>query len=229
MGILRDEKVLISASHDGNSDYSSWILPTAHAILRESGFKIADLDVLSAASGPGSFTGVRVGLTSIKAWSEAYSKPIVAVSRLEAMCAEVSTGEGEENGFIAAYFDAKRGQVFGGLYGREQEGLELVEQEMVIAPEGFLRWVDERTTEKAVFWVSLDPEIIGGLESWRNGSVPRPKIQKSPRILAPTIGRLAYQRAMQNRMTDALALDAEYVRRSDAEMFWKGKAQRGGS
>lgn len=170
-----------------------------------------------------------MGLTTIKAWSEAYSKPIVAVSRLEAMASEAPVERGEEQGFVAVFFDAQRGQVFGGLYGREQDGLKLVEQEMVIAPDGFLRWVDDHTSGGTVTWVSMDPDIVSALDGWRNRSRVRPKIQDSPRMLAPTIGKLAHRRALQNRFTDALALDAEYVRRSDAEIFWKGRAQSGGS
>jgi hypothetical protein len=46
-------------------------------------------------------------------------------------------------------------------------------------------------------------------------------------IFAPVIGRIAYQRVLENRVTDALRLDANYVRRSDAEIFWKGGAAHG--
>jgi len=61
----------------------------------------------------GSFTGVRVGLTSVKAWAEVYGKRIAAVSRLRPC-----SGAPEETAWVAAFFNAQRGQVFGAVYQR---------------------------------------------------------------------------------------------------------------
>jgi len=71
--------------------------------------RMEQVDAYAAAAGPGSFTGVRVGLTSVKAWAEVYGKRIAAVSRLEALAAEAP----EETAWVAAFFNAQRGQVFG--------------------------------------------------------------------------------------------------------------------
>lgn len=223
MSVLRDDEVLQSIAHEGTSDYSSWLLPTAGEALRASGLRMQDIDVFAAAAGPGSFTGVRIGLTTVKAWSEAYGKPIASISRLEAMASQVVGGQEH----LAAFVDAQRGQVFGGLYSREGTGLKLLEQEMVIEPEGFLNWVSEQAEGHVVFWISMDPERITVLDRWAEHARAGESLQTSASVLAPTIGRIGRQRALSGRLTDALALDAEYVRRSDAEIFWKGGARRG--
>ncbi|MGC1606202.1 MAG: tRNA (adenosine(37)-N6)-threonylcarbamoyltransferase complex dimerization subunit type 1 TsaB, partial [Candidatus Acidiferrum sp.] len=63
LAILQDDEVLATLTHQGTSDYSTWVLPTADEALTAAGLRMVDIDVFAVASGPGSFTGVRVGLT----------------------------------------------------------------------------------------------------------------------------------------------------------------------
>ena len=220
---MRDEAVLESVAHEGASDYSSWVLPSAERALQAAGLKMRDVEIYAVAAGPGSFTGVRVGLTTVKAWSEAYGKPIASLSRLEAIATQASVGRE----YVAAFVDAQRGQVFAGLYRREATGLQLVDQEMVISPEGFLDWVLERSGDEPVSWISLDPEKIGTLHRWADVARLGAKIELSTSVLAPLIGKIGLRKAIEGRFTNALELDAKYVRRSDAEIFWKGGVKRG--
>lgn len=222
LALLRDDKVLKTLVHEGSSDYSSWLLPAADEVLLAIGLDMKDVDIFAAAAGPGSFTGVRIGLTTVKAWSEAYGKPIANVSRLEAL-ASLSAAE---DGYIASFFDAQREQVFGGLYQRSHGKLSLVEQEMVIAPDGFLQWVEKITAGASVSWVSLDPAKVTSLSSWSTHSANCETVFQSSPLLAIAVGLLGRQRALSGDLTDALRLDAEYLRRSDAEIFWKGGAKR---
>ncbi|MGC1620710.1 MAG: tRNA (adenosine(37)-N6)-threonylcarbamoyltransferase complex dimerization subunit type 1 TsaB [Candidatus Acidiferrum sp.] len=223
LAVLKDDEVLNAVAHEGASDYSSWVLPSAHQALTAAGLGMTDVDVFAVATGPGSFTGVRIGLTTVKAWSEAYDKPIANISRLEAMASESRAS----NGCVAAFVDAHREQVFGGLYRTQGEGLSLVEHEMVIGPEAFVNWVAEHSGGEPVSWVSLDAERIATLKIWEKRTKKGEAVQTSTSLLAPAIGRLGRQRALEGLLTDALALDAEYVRRSDAEVFWKGPPSRG--
>src|SRR5579863_6080903 len=130
LAVLRDDHVVHAAAHEGTSDYSGWVLPTVEVALRSSGLAMRDVEVCAVASGPGSFTGVRIALTTVKAWSEAYGTAIVSVSRLEALAAESAI----RTNFIAASFNANRNQVYGGLFRSRDTGLQLVEEEMVAAP-----------------------------------------------------------------------------------------------
>lgn len=220
---MRDDEVLNAIAHEGTSDYSSWVLPTAAEALKASGLGIRDVDVFAAASGPGSFTGVRIALTTLKAWSEAYGRGIAGVSKLEAMAAQAS-GVG---GYVAAFADAHRDQVFGALFRREGPALRQVESDMVAAPAEFLDWVKQRSANERVCWISIDPEKVMTLEAWRARVQAGETVEVSPNVLAPAIGRIGRMRALQGRLTDALGLDAEYVRRPDAEVYWKSGTGRG--
>src|SRR5882762_4244580 len=132
--MLREESVLKVVAHDSQEEYSSWLLPAVRECLKGSEVHMEDLDAYAVAAGPGSFTGVRVGLTAVKAWAEVYGIPIVAVSRLESLAWEAS----EASGWIAAFFNAQREQVFGAIFQRNGKDLARVGDEMVIAPGKFV-------------------------------------------------------------------------------------------
>lgn len=222
VAVLRDEQILQSLAHETVEDYSTWVLPAVECLLTANQLKMRDVEVYAVSAGPGSFTGLRVGLTSVKAWSEVYGGRIAAVSRLEAIASQ-SAGAAE---FVAAFFDAHREQVFGGLFRREGARLGGVGEEMVIDPEGFLNWVEEQSAGASVGWISLDPEKLSGRSGWRRHADAGETIQQSTRVLASAVGRIGLQHARDGRLIDALALDARYVRRSDAEIFGKGHAAR---
>jgi tRNA threonylcarbamoyladenosine biosynthesis protein TsaB len=220
---LRDLEVLRSMAHEGTSDYSSWVLPAADEALRAAGLGILDVEVFAAASGPGSFTGVRIALTTVKAWSEACGRGIAGVSRLQAMAGQAS-GAGA---YVAAFADAHRDQVFGALFRRVGAALTPVESEMLAAPAEFLAWVKQCSANEPVRWISMDPEKVTTEDSWRSHAEAGESVEMSTNVLAPAIARIARMRALGGRLTDALGLDAEYLRRPDAEVFWKGGPGRG--
>ena len=136
VAVLRDAETLHTVVHDSSDDYSSWLLPAVQTALQTAGTTLADVDAYAVAAGPGSFTGVRVGLATVKAWAEVYGRPIAAVSRLEALATLAS----EAAPYVAAFADGRRGQLFAALYRRHGGALERLEEEMVIAPERFVAW-----------------------------------------------------------------------------------------
>ena len=221
--MVRDGVVLHVLAHHTSEDYSVWLLPTIAQLLGSAGVAFSDVDVYIAAAGPGSFTGVRVGLTTVKAWAEVTGKPIVSVSRLEALATQA---EGSQP-YVAAFANAQRRQVYGAVYRRDDRSLNRVGEESVIAPDKFLAFAVETAAGQSIQWISTDPEMLLETEAWRaRQSVGAPegfseRVLAAAPVLAPSIGRLGYRLAQGERFTDPLALDANYVRRSDAEVFWK--------
>lgn len=224
IAVRRDGIVVSLQKHESAEDYSSWLLPAAERGLRSTGTTLREMDLLSVASGPGSFTGVRVGLTTVKAWAELFGAKVVGVSRLEVMARQM----GDVSGFVAASFDAQRGQVFGGLYKHEvKQSWKLIEQEMVIAPDEFVTWVGEQVQESPVRWITLDPELFAEAQSWKDRAAKGEALIRCADGLATGVAELGEARAQQGKYSDPLALDANYVRRSDAEIFWKDPASHG--
>src|SRR5271169_3902120 len=136
-------------AHEGATEYSIWLLPSVDEALKSSGLEMRDVELFAVAAGPGSFTGVRMGLTTVKAWSEVYGRGIASASRLEAMASEAPRG----SEYVAAFFDAHRDQVYAGLFRRQATSLGLVEEEMVASPADFIGWVGERVQKERVNWI----------------------------------------------------------------------------
>jgi tRNA threonylcarbamoyladenosine biosynthesis protein TsaB len=224
VAILRDQSLLQVAPHTTNEDYSSWLLPTVAAVLASAGLTLRDIDLYAVAAGPGSFTGVRVGLTTVKAWSEVYGRPIAAVSRLEAIASESNAAPA----YVAAFIDARRNQIFAALYRRRAAALlERVDDEMVIAPDKFLEWCAAKAASEKIDWVSTDPNCLTQTQQWSSRLALNETLQEISPVLASRIGQIGYRLALQNQHTDSLSLDANYVRRSDAEILWKDPSHHG--
>ena len=220
MALLREDVLAAVKAHESLEDYSGWLLPAVDKVLRKAAIGMRDLDGYGVAAGPGSFTGLRVGLTTVKGWAEVYGKPIAAVSRLEAVALHAPGG----TEFVAACLDAQMGQVFGAVYRRVGEELARIGDEMVIAPEKFVETAGEWAGTGRIAWATTDPECLVNLEEWREREKRQESMEVVPAFLAGTVARMAAKDLGAGRHTDALTLDANYVRRSDAEIFWKGAA-----
>jgi tRNA threonylcarbamoyladenosine biosynthesis protein TsaB len=168
--------------------------------------KPCDIGCFAAALGPGSFTGVRVGLACIKGLAESCKKRAAGVSNLEALAWFGSAP------LRAPVLDARRGEVYGAVY--DSEG-RLVAPE-VVAPFGeWLKGLPDDHLELVFQDFTPFQSLLTGT---RFEGVP---VVTAPAALARAIARIAYARLLRGETQDPAALDANYVRRSDAELFWK--------
>jgi len=223
IAVIRGGAVASLLVREAGVEYSSWLLRAVGRVLSQAGFGMGDVDGYAVAAGPGSFTGVRIGLTTVKAWAEVYGKPVAAVSRLEAIAMQ-STGS---TAFVAAFADAQRSQVFGAVYRRAGDELARVGEEAVIAPEKFVECAAELAGGGKIAWVSPDITLLTSEPAWKKRASAGESLEEVSATLAGIIGRIGLKRLQEGKATDALALDANYVRRSDAEIFWKGGAAHG--
>jgi tRNA threonylcarbamoyladenosine biosynthesis protein TsaB len=228
--LLRDSKVLAEISGYEEEPYSTRLFRDIAMLQDRANFRLAEVDVFAVAAGPGSFTGLRVGLTAVKAWSEVHGKPIAAISGLEAIAAESLMGEISKTGekpsasnahFLAPFLDARRGQIFGAIYRRISEdtmGLELASDESILSLDEFLELV-KGISPQTVQLVSPTPDVLPAVRIAE--VLPGARIVQVSAALAPAIGRLGFERAKRGNLVDSIRLDANYVRRSDAESAWK--------
>lgn len=211
IAVLSDEKVIGVVATATDETYSSRMFRQLEFLLAELKMSLEEIDLFAVNSGPGSFTGLRVGLTAAKGWAEVYGKHAVGVSGLEAVAAQSHTGSR-----MVPVLDARRGQVYFGFYRRELGRLVREAEDRVATPEEFAAALKERPgtvvtpAPRFVAEIALQPDGVANTCEEVSG------------LLAPVIGRIAYERARRGETTDALTLDANYVRRSDAELFWKG-------
>ncbi|MBI3680763.1 MAG: tRNA (adenosine(37)-N6)-threonylcarbamoyltransferase complex dimerization subunit type 1 TsaB [Acidobacteria bacterium] len=174
-------------------------------LLRRHGWTLAELDCLATTAGPGSFTGVRVGLTAVKGIAEALGKPLVVLSNLHVLASFGSAP------LRAALLDARRGEIFGAVY--DAAGRLVLEEVVMKFPDWLERLpegVEFVTQAAAVF----EPMLRGTRFEHR-------VVTEAPRALAGAVARIACQAMTAGKTQDALLADANYVRRSDAELLWK--------
>ncbi len=175
-------------------------------LLARHAARIADVDCFAASSGPGSFTGVRIGLACIKGLAEATGKPAIAISNLAAMA---TFGQSP---LRAVVMDARRGEVYGAVY--DASGAAVLPE--TVAP--FTAWLDTLPPPPIEF-VSTDfVPFAPALAATRFAAAT---VTIAPRALAAAVGRLACDHLRAGEIIDPAGIDANYVRRSDAELFWK--------
>ena len=203
LGRLSGEEIEILGQIDleGRS-YSSTLVAAVGDLLTRAGVRLADMSGIVAVNGPGSFTGVRVGLAAVKGLAESVRIPVVAVSRLEVLSATA--------GVSSAALDAHRHEVFLRLEAAGEQARELLaganELAEVDSPPAQIAFCDEAAgVVVAAAWPAT--ELV--------------------RAAAPTAAdalRLCAPRAVGGDFADLVLLDGHYLRRSDAEIF--GGAER---
>jgi tRNA threonylcarbamoyladenosine biosynthesis protein TsaB len=218
LAVLRDQKIIGEISTWTDETYSSRMFRHLEFLLRELALDLKDFDLFAVTAGPGSFTGLRVGLTAAKGWAEAYQKPVVGVSALDAVAAQSHSA----NSLLVPVLDARRGQIYFGFYQRDGNALTIQGEDRVATPEEFFRALAEQPEKKQVTIVTPDPDLFSNFQSQIEKISSISKIEQVSTVLAPLVGQIGFRRAQLGQVSNSLTLDANYVRHSDAELHWKG-------
>ena len=117
-----DGKLEGEVNVESEETHSVRLLPGINALLRSCGCTIKDVDAFAIVCGPGSFTGVRIGLTTIKGLAESLGKPTIPVTAFEAWAEKFP----EQQGILVPVIDARRGEVYASVFSRNAESLELL-------------------------------------------------------------------------------------------------------
>jgi tRNA threonylcarbamoyladenosine biosynthesis protein TsaB len=220
LSVLRDEAIIGCVSTWTREAYSSRMFRQLQFLLDELSLKLDAIDLFAVSAGPGSFTGLRVGLAAAKGWGEAYGKSIAAVSALEAVAMQSHA----TTQILIPAFDARRGEIYFGFYGRKElsDGGELAldEEECSMPPAEFADFVIGCSVRKKVTIVTPTPEVFSEVASrFEKNKVP---IERVSYVLAPWIGLIGLRLAREGKLYDSISLSANYVRRSDAEVRSQG-------
>jgi|SRR5580658_324977 tRNA threonylcarbamoyladenosine biosynthesis protein TsaB len=190
--------------------FSAQLVPQIAALLEKHGHTKSDLGALAVVSGPGSFTGLRVGLAAIKALAEALQKPIVAVSLLEAVgCSGVL--KGSAHGRVLSALDAGRGDVYVGDY----ELGPSIRMNVQMHSEGLLSREEFLAEAKGKAVVTPDAGLAGAVGA---AGIQVEQIEYPDSGL---IARLGWEHLQRGDTVRPEELEANYLRHSDAEIFSK--------
>jgi tRNA threonylcarbamoyladenosine biosynthesis protein TsaB len=183
--------------------FSAQLLPQIAALLAKHHLTKTDIDAFIVVSGPGSFTGLRVGLAAIKALAEILQKPIVAVSLLEIVAIA-----GRVQGKIVAVLDAGRGDAYVGAYQVANEVVQVLQEELLSRTE-FLSQARGSTV--------VTPDLTWAAAA-REANLPVFVVDPPKTEM---IAELGLRKLQAGETVSPDRLEANYMRRSDAEMFVK--------
>lgn len=187
--------------------FSAQLVPTAAFLLEKHAFSPRDLDGFVAVSGPGSFTGLRVGLSAVKGLAEVLQKPIATVSLLEALAA----APGNQGNVLAA-LDAGRAEVFFGVYEVADGRASRIAERLFSQAE----FIDQVNHAHSAHLATSDQNIVHLAAS--TGL----RVQQSERPSSEAVAKIGLRKLLAGETVGIEELDANYIRRSDAEIFSSG-------
>jgi tRNA threonylcarbamoyladenosine biosynthesis protein TsaB len=204
--------------------FSAQLVPQISGLLNKHGIRKSEIDAFIVVSGPGSFTGLRVGLAAIKALAEILRKPIVPVSLLEVLAADsrmiAAADEGESTLRYAVAVDAGRREAFVGEFEVSDEAEDSIRarSESLLTIEGLAELLESG----AIRWIATPDQTIFDALS---GSVSESKklfVRRSlrrPRSIEVAIK--GWEKFKSGETVSPEQLEANYIRRTDAEIFSK--------
>jgi tRNA threonylcarbamoyladenosine biosynthesis protein TsaB len=216
-----DEVVAVHNGHDGPS-HSNTLLRTIESVLKDNGIQLSDIDLFAVAIGPGSFTGLRIGLATVKGLAFTLERPCIGIPTLEAVAHSAGTCE-----HVVAALPAGRGEVIAQMFRVSSDTVAAIDEATHISPSQVL---EKYSTFKQVCWCGeganlhrdrirewaesnghvFASEASATADSWR--------VVSTSSSLATNVAILALRKVRMNDVSSAEDLSAMYVRPSDAEL-----------
>jgi tRNA threonylcarbamoyl adenosine modification protein YeaZ len=228
VAILEDEKVIDEIILDNGKTHSENLMPIMKECLKRNNLELKDMNLLAVSVGPGSFTGIRIGIASIKPIAEVWNLPVASVTSLETLAKNVTDNFNEiensnsenilnvEDITILSLIDAKNNQVYAGFFDKD---CNLKEDEIA---EDILEVLEKAKKYKNIVCVGdgaiLHKEKIEEYLSKENISVT---FEKNNSQSASNTGKIGFKKFNENNLKNADTILPTYLRKSQAERLKK--------
>lgn len=209
VALLDNERLLGEFCLESPETHSARLFRAIDALLEAAGLGVGEVDGFAVASGPGSFTGIRIGLGAVKSLAFASGKPVAPVSTLLALAMKPAA-EGAR--LVCPLLDAKKEEIYAALFERRRAGLEELIAQGAYSSDAFFARLPAR---RVITFIG------GGLEAYREKLAPhvRDKARISGRspFIAAEVGRAGLRLIREGQGVSAAGLEPVYFRRSQAE------------
>lgn len=207
ISILEDDKIIADSSINQEETHSEMLVPLIKRMLDDLKIKANDIDLFAIAKGPGSFTGLRIGMTSLKAMAQALDIPIIGVSTLKGMAYSIMN-----DGYVLAIIDARGKRYFAGLYKWNNDQLEMQFEEIIEENE-----LEERIQE--IDRITIVGEAISKLpnkiKEFSNVKLSHPGLNNG---ISRNIAVLAKEKYEKGEIDNTFNITPNYLRKSQAEI-----------
>lgn len=207
--LLRKTKLLGEINLDSPLTHSERVLPSVDFILKANSLKIGDVDAFAVAVGPGSFTGIRIGLSAVKSFALASNKPVAPVSTLQAMALKLRHPQSR---LLCPLIDAKKGEVYAALFESSHGRLREVVDQGAYSPDRFLSLLP---SNRIIFFLGSGVDVCRD----KIMLLLRDKARFSSRscFISHEVGELGYTMLKEGKGRDFREVEPLYFRSSQAE------------
>lgn len=224
VALVRDAKVLCEESRSaaasgngrpaGRTNHAETLLPQIDRVLRRSRVALADIGALAVAIGPGSFTGLRIGLSTAKGLAYGEEIPVVGVPTLEAVAARVN----DYDGFVCPFLDARKKEVYAALFQRQGSTLERVSEDVVAPPAAVIENTRRYLNGGACLFIGDGVASYGDLIKAALAGRGRLTFGEGYASSAAAVARLAAEKVRRHEFDPVGPLAPIYLRASEAEI-----------
>ncbi|KPK99434.1 MAG: hypothetical protein AMJ91_07855 [candidate division Zixibacteria bacterium SM23_73_3] len=212
VGIVDQEEVLVDLKFDVRVTYSEILMPTIDLALRTVELEISDLDGFALSIGPGSFTGLRIGLSTIKGLCFASGKPLASVPSLDAL-ASLSLYCRYP---VVPLLDAKKDEVYAAIYDTSEGELRRKSEYLVIGVEDLVKKISEKTLfvgSGAKLYRKELIDLLGEKACFATGEQSIPS--------GASVARIGLNKLASGQTENITDLEPLYIRMSEAELKFK--------
>ena len=222
VAVLEDNNVIIEKNINDSLTHSQKLMPMIDNILNELNMKLTDFDLFSCSVGPGSFTGVRIGFSTVKAFCDVTNVPVTSVSSLEGLAYNTLSSNIESNStIVCSLIDAKNDNVYCGVFKNESD--EFVQLEDLCAKNinEVLNLLDKYSSSSILFvgdGAVCHKSLI--LDKFRNSLFVEDELNKQTSV---SIGIAGFNKYNKGIYGDSNSLSPLYLRKSQAERALEGE------
>ncbi|WP_101697975.1 tRNA (adenosine(37)-N6)-threonylcarbamoyltransferase complex dimerization subunit type 1 TsaB [Clostridium minihomine] len=216
--VMEDDRLLGEFFIHTKQTHSQTLMPMVQQVLDCTGISINEIDLFAAAAGPGSFTGVRIGVACVKGMAMAQNKPCVGVSTLEAMAYNLSC----PGAVVCAVMDARREQVYNALFQLTKDGFQRLTPDRAISIEDLAQ--ECKNFNSSLFLVGDGAKLCYNTNGFQELSAllpPEPSLYQR----AFGVGKAAYRACLQGQAVPAGELLPVYLRLPQAERELKKRLE----
>lgn len=208
--ILEDEKLIDKNNLENGKTHSENLMPLIDELLKRNNLSVNEIDLFACSVGPGSFTGIRIGVASIKPMAEVLNKGVASVTSLEALARNIETSN--SNATIVSLIDARNSQVYCGIFNNKYELKEnYIADDINIVIESLKKYENIILVGNGAI---LHKEIL-------ENNINILEFSKNNKQSAESIGKMAYQKYLKNDICTADTINPIYLRKSQAERMKK--------
>lgn len=208
--VIDDNKLLGEYILNNKRTHSQKIMPLIHDLLSNLQFKSEDIDVYAASVGPGSFTGLRIGIATIKGLAHVHDKPVIGVPTIDALAYNFP----HSNGLIVPIIDARRDRVYTGIYKWNSE-FEVIRNQDVLEIDELINVLNEMNEDIIFCGDGIDIYKDRLIHNIKSKIIFAPSHLNTPR--ASSVAELAKIKYLKGEVEDYYSLVPDYLRKSQAE------------